>query len=196
MSPKITFSITILLLALTTAPVHAEEYPELTAAFSAQMRTVEGDPAVTARIWVDGALRRQESEIDGIRNSVIVRADRGEVFVFDEEDDSALKLPFSPGTDVLLTRERLRLLNPVFEARETVNGERALRFAFEGPNAMGAPEKGLVWVTPDGIPLRQESETTFEGELIRKVIEYVGIERGRQDRSVFELPEGMIVEEM
>jgi len=192
----------ILGLALSVAaPAHAEEFPELTASYAADIsqaiETSEYTMAYTGRVWRDGERVRMEVDADGERLTTIMRGDTGEIFLLEAESDTAYKRPLSNDTVGMLSRELVQdTLNPRFERRETLDGHEVLVFRVEGTNPMGHPTSGHLWVTPDGVLIRQVHESQSGGEATRVEIDLRNISRGAQDPALFELPAGTNVEDM
>lgn len=74
--------------------------------------------------------------------------------------------------------------------RETIDGHETTKYRFEVTTAQGS-SRGFVWVTDDGILMRQESETTTgpnDQSPGRVVITLKDLEVGPQDPALFELP--------
>jgi hypothetical protein len=186
-----------ILLALSIAgPGIAETVPELDTAYSAALRGDTGGTEIRGHIWVDGKKHRVEMSMAGTANTSIVREDTGEVFVWGSDDDRAMRLDYGADTSSIWSAQQIRNMNPRFQGRDTVNGEAALRFAISGENALGIPQQGHVWLTPDGILVKTETTADFGGETLRAVTELVDVERGAQDPALFELPPGMTAESL
>ncbi len=182
----------VLLFSLIAWPTSllAEALPELTTAYSAEIHQTTGDFEVVGRIWVDGKRHRMQMTMDGDETIVLAHEDTGTIYMFSEGESTALAIDFSP--EMIVTHETYLAMNPVFEGRENIRGEVALRFAIEGETPLGFA-RGTVWMTRDGILLRSETEGTMGEEIIRGVTELTNIQRGAVEASLFELPEGLTV---
>lgn len=74
--------------------------------------------------------------------------------------------------------------------RETIDGQETTKYRFKVTTAEGSSQ-GYVWLTDDGILMRQEAETTTgpnDQSPGRVVITLRDLERGPQDPALFELP--------
>jgi hypothetical protein len=127
----------------------------------------------------------------GEQTVTLAQEDTGTIYVFTEGQTTAMAMDYSP--ELVVTHETYLALNPVFEGREELRGEVALRFAIEGETAIGF-SRGTVWMTRDGILLRAETEGTMGDETIRGVTELTNIQRGPVKASLLELPAGLAVE--
>lgn len=174
--------------------VIAEEFPMLSTPYSAEATVVTSDVETSLRMWVDGPKRRHEMAGETGVTITLVRADTGDVFVFEDGHDQAMRMDYEPAMAGTSAPEVIEALNPVFEARETVAGEETLRFSYSGTGPLGNKQQGRIWVTPDGIIVREQASTEFGGNVIDVRTEVGNIIRGAQPDALFELPDGMVVE--
>ena len=174
--------------------VVAEEFPMLSTSYSAEATVVTSDVETSLRMWVDGPKRRHEMAGETGVTITLVRADTGDVFVFEDGNDQAMRMAYEPAMAGTSAPEVIESLNPVFEARETIAGEDTLRFSYRGTGPLGNKQQGMIWVTPDGIIVREQASAEFGGSVVDVRTEVGNIIRGAQPAALFELPDGIVVE--
>ncbi len=174
--------------------VAAEEFPILSTPYSAEATVVTSDVETSLRMWVDGPKRRHEMAGETGVTITLVRADTGDVFVFEDGNDQAMRMAYEPAMAGTSAPEVIESLNPVFEARETIAGEDTLRFSYRGTGPLGNKQQGMIWVTPDGIIVREQASAEFGGSVVDVRTEVGNIIRGAQPAALFELPDGIVVE--
>lgn len=115
---------------------------------------------------IDGAERMLQIDPDGHERLRLYR--NGSHEMWDPRPDEGYVTVYSVWYDpyVLLRQPALLVqLAPVFEAEETVEGERLLRFRLTMENEYDEFWRGLVWVTPDGLVARADVTLRwYEGE--------------------------------
>ncbi len=146
---------------------------------------------MTGKVWVDGDRQRVQSMMFDEVVISLVHRDTDTVYLYTVGEDVALALDYTP--ELAGSTEVFHALNPAFDGRETISGETALRFSIDGQRD-AARITGNIWLSPDGILLRAETESELGGEIVQGLMEVSDIQRGSIDSTLFELPEGMSIE--
>jgi len=140
---------------------------------------------LTGRVWASGPKERRELVVKGHTHTMIVRKDRGLVWVLLPEQRLYLEQPLGERgmtpdrfADGQLAREAL--------GSEVVNGAQATKYRVHGTAGDGEPFEALMWMTGQEIPVRI---VTGAGST-RVEMELDELSLGAVDPSRFEIPSG------
>jgi hypothetical protein len=163
----------------------AEDLPPIgQTSYEARFVMTGGQETISGTVHHTPDAERREMELQGMRQTMLLRADKGEVLMLFPKMNSAMRMPMNrdPNVDAQAAFARM---NPEAVGTETVNGEETTVYAVD------AEIEGRFWVTEDGIVMRTDM-TTAEGPVF---LELSQVARGPQDPALFEVPEGMEVHE-
>lgn len=173
--------ILVLLALLLPAFATAAELPPIgQTSYMARFAMTGGGQTVDGTVHHTPDAERREMELDGMRQTMLLRADAGEMLMLFPQMNAAMRMPMNkdPNVDA---QEAFARMAPVAIGEETVNGEETTIYEVD------AEIEGRFWVTDDGIVMRTDM-TAAEGPVF---LELSQVERGPQDPALFEVPEGM-----
>ena len=175
----------VLALPATAKPLQDAPVP-----YSADVTITLGDSEPTrGRIESAPGMQRLEQRLPGgARRVMITRFDRHLAYLLEPATETYRELHLNLNVptgwdDALLT------LRP--EGVDTVGGIPATRYAVAGEPRPGAHVEGRLWRTDDGIMVKADATTSGSGgKALRSLFELSNLQRGPQDPSLFEPPEG------
>jgi len=158
---------------------------ESTAQYSAleHMSTPEGE--MEARVFVMPGMKRIEMK----GATQILRFDKGVMWMLmpSKRNSMYMEKPIAAalgGTASLKYLEREKL------GKETVNGISATKYKTVAQAPGGNRLEGFSWLTDDGILVKNDMQVSGGGRVMQVKSEIMELTVGKQDPSLFEVPEG------
>jgi hypothetical protein len=175
------------LLLLPCAAI-AADFPKLTASYSADQVIETGQGNIVSRVYHDSGKQRTEMQLQGMQQVSIVRPDQQRILMVMPQMNMAMEMPFNNELTARNPEYRIREFPTEVVGSETMQGEQVTKYRVTDPNG----DVGYAWVTDDGIFVRMEGGNAQE----HVVIQRSNIQRGAQDPSLFEAPDGVPVTKM
>lgn len=176
---------------LPTAAPAADRIPEPTVEYSAKTRFVIGAHNMTGKVFYAPGMERREIVQTGQNFIMITRTDRNETYMLMPQQKMAMKRPM----DRMAGAEgepdfREGSVKMTKLGAEQVNGESTTKYKVEKDDKTGGRFEGFMWMTKDNIVVRYEGSAESGGQRSSATMELVDLERGKQDRKLFEIPAG------
>ena len=172
-------------LLLLPGAVLAADFPKLSASYSADQLNETSQGNITSRVYHEAGKQRTEMQLQGMQQISIVRPDQQRILMVMPQMNMAMEMPFQNELTLRNPEYRIRDYPTEVVGQETMQGEQVTKYQVTDPNG----DVGYAWVTDDGIFVRMEGGNAQE----HVVIQRSNIQRGPQDPSIFEPPEGMPV---
>lgn len=185
-------SVLLAVFIFTAAPSFAEKLMEPSVEYSADTFTQTDTMTLKGKVYHAMGKERQEQTVIGMKQVVIVRTDKNVVWVLMPErrmymehslqERGAPDRVHGPGEfdyDYKVVGE------------EIVNGIRATKSRMTATSPDGIKFAGFIWVTKDGILVKMDSSSKGNGApRMHLKTELRNLKIGKQESSLFEIPEG------
>lgn len=181
---------TLVLAVSMSQAARADKLPEQTAEYSATRSIEAKGHKMQQKIHASKGRERTETEIGGMPMITILRPDKKLVWMVIPQlsmyramsmDDSKGN-PAAPPEGVEITAL----------GKETVSGVETTQYRMlEKTDSGQTIERGLIWLSADGILMKMEAWAGDGSEKAQVRLILTDLKRGRQDPSLFELPEGV-----
>ncbi|PKQ04622.1 MAG: hypothetical protein CVT73_13130 [Alphaproteobacteria bacterium HGW-Alphaproteobacteria-12] len=155
------------------------------AGYSAMRIVNAAGTEISGKVYSDSGNERWETVMQGMRRISILRFNESKILLYMPDMKMAMEL----GRDQAGGFGLDRLFDGVDAeeaGNETIEGEKTTRYRV-APNEDNGNADMMVWLTPDGIPIRAEGKS--KGGPFTMVLK--DLERGEQDPSLFRLPDGV-----
>ena len=154
--------------------------------FSADSVTKVGGMTQKATTYVDNGKWRMEAETPGGKMITFVREDKKVVWLLMPDQKMYMEQALSEEQMAMTKADKLPgEIKRENQGKETMNGVECIKYmvAYK-PNPNGPELSIYQWLTKDNIPVKMSDVNG------KWTSEYVNLKRGKQDASLFEIPEG------
>ena len=175
----------VLLVTMGSGIVNAMEGPKVAYSADSYMETADGVQQGTVN-YAPG-MERREFEMNGEKMVMIMRHDKNLIWTLMPGNMyMEMKIPEEGRADDLSSYK----FETTTMGQETVNGMRTTKnkMIMTGPN--GEKMGGFSWVTADGIMVKLDAIAVDKKKKDRFKLELKNIQIGKQDRDLFEVPDG------
>lgn len=179
------------LVPLCLAPVAAAAdmgpFGPPTAAYSADSTITADGKTISARVHADSDRERREIGNGDAAQIMLIDHKAKKATMLIVEQKVAMEVDMSEEDGSGGPREMKWTTEALGE--EPVGGVAATKHRVDGQASGGARVAGLVWVTPEMIPVKSELDVTEEGETVHIVQELSNLKVGPVDAGLFAVPE-------
>ena len=180
------------LLMLATAPGRARAalLGDAALAYSAERTVIINGRTYTGTVFHIPGRDRDEQEIEGIAEVIILDAAAKQGFLFLPRLKTYVTFAFPP----LLAELDDPALRRSPMGQEVVNGVRTTKYRIDHVAADGSRARGFIWVSARGVLMRLDGTVTraHGGRPMQLRMELAKLAIGPQDPALFQLPAGLI----
>lgn len=174
------------LAALLAVPASADELPKPSGPYTGLATIVAGEMRLEMRMWVDGANRRSEGEVNGEGQVIIVRGDQGRIYMLNPERREGMSMPITP--EAAGIEDQMYGWTAAREGSETIGGVDATRYSVAGDSPLGGQLTGQLWFDSDGVLIKARTESVVNGETVIGEHLLTDVKLGPVDPALFEPP--------
>lgn len=185
------------LLVGSAVPAGAAERPKAerstaersTAEYSADSTMETADMVMSGTVHAAPGKERRESDMGGKKTVTIVRQDKKVIWILTPEDKTYMEMKLGQGGerqgDLSGYKTDLTTIGP-----DTVNGIRTTKNKIFMTGPKGEKLAGFSWITKEGIVVKMDAIAVDKSSKERIKSELTNLKIGRQEPSLFEIPEG------
>ncbi len=152
------------------------------------------DTTVTMKVWSTEKMSKMESTVMGQTSIVIIDNEEMVMFTYSPLTNTAMKMDFSESQESSGTESFEDVsedYDPTIVGTETIDGKKCTVVEYDADDATS---KMWVW-QEHGFPIKVETTSSVAGTSTTMVIEMKNIEFGPISDSVFDLPEGVEIQD-
>lgn len=182
---------TIRTLAFVAGLVFAAASPAMqapTVDYSGHQTMETAEATISGMVYASGEKERREFNVEGRDMVMIIRRDQRVVWMLQPEQNAYLemKIPEEGRDDDAMSMK----VESTPMGQESVNGVRTTKNKVVVTSSRGQDMSGFMWTTPENILVKMDVVAVDEGSKVRLRQDITGLDVGRQDPALFEVPAG------
>jgi outer membrane lipoprotein-sorting protein len=186
---RIIFALIVTVLFSMNAEAADRTFKEADVEYSADEQMETEDMAMEAKIFHAQGKERREQEMGGMQQIMIMRTDRGVVWMLMPEQKMYMEMKMGQGEDNSADLKDYTIEYSVV-GEEVVNGINTTKNKVIVTDKKGNKFGGFMWVAMEGIMVKMDTVSKVEGSKMRVKMERRNIKIGKQDPKIFEIPAG------
>jgi hypothetical protein len=177
-------------MAMAASPA-APRPPQPLVEYSADSYMETEEMTLKSKVYHASGKERKEQEIDGEKQVMILRMDKQVMWTLLPEDmymEMSLRggqRPPGSGDETSYTINERTEVGP-----EVVEGHNTTKYKVIATNPKGDKMGGFIWITPEGIQMKMDLISKTKNSKSRMKMGLTSLKIGKQDPSLFEIPEG------
>lgn len=179
------------------APAGAETLPRPTVEYRADLRVESGVVVLSGPVHYTPDKERRALAIHSTqipRRPIIIRRDKGVIWVLNPERKSYIRVPLSRGPGPAGSLRSRVLTEKTVVGRDTIDGMETTKYkvTFARDKRTGTQLAGHMWLSKDGIVVRVLGETRSKNRARPFRHTLTNLEIGPQPAVLFEVPAGFV----
>ena len=168
-------------------PVHGDELPAVTVEYSADSLVEAEGMSMRTRVYHATGKERREITMEGQRQVMILRMDKGVSWMLVPNSRQYMEMPFGVGPESSGDLAGYDIQRTAV-GKERVNGLDTTKYQIALDSPEGVRFNGFMWSTEQGVVVKMEASAA--GERAHMRMELSNIRIGPQDAQLFEIPDG------
>ncbi|MBI5562047.1 MAG: DUF4412 domain-containing protein [Deltaproteobacteria bacterium] len=170
-------------------PARAERLKDVATDYSADGVMDSGGMQMASRIYHSMNKERMEQDMEGVRQTIILRTDKKIAWVLMPEMRMYMEMNYGSLSGKTYNPEDMDY-TLVEEGKETVNGIQTTRYKMTARDKNGKKFDGSLWLTPEGIMVKIDAVSKGKKSDERVKMELRNLKIAPLDRALFEVPSG------